>query len=286
MAGNVNPGGILPYSRHADRQIRPPTRLPAAWAPLDQRGHRASSIPAPSAIEIEMRRAPVLDQRRAAVPARAAVDLLDIGPALATGGDHVALLPRLLGHEPDEVLGAVDAAERAAQLGEGPGAAAEMTGQPPPAVLDDVGEPGWTAAERTDAERPPPSGRCSRTRRVQRLEGGSQPERWPARRHDVGGKPARLFDGAGADAAAHGQERGGPTRPASQASASAAAPARARRWPGPLRPSLRPSGLPRPRRRPTPARPPPAGRPAPSASRHASALQGTTRDRGADHAPT
>src|SRR5437667_6458811 len=95
--------------------------------------------------EVEVRRAPVLDQRGPGVPARPPVHLLDIATALAAGGHQVALLAGLLRRQPYLVGGALDAAERAAELGEGPGATAEMTGQHAATVLDHVDE-AWRAA--------------------------------------------------------------------------------------------------------------------------------------------
>src|SRR5438128_12355360 len=102
--------------------------FPSSPRQLDDRGNRA---PVALAVgdEVEVRRAPVLDQRGPGVPARPSVHLLDIATALAAGGHQVALLAGLLRRQPYLVGGALDAAERAAELGEGPGATAEMTGQ-------------------------------------------------------------------------------------------------------------------------------------------------------------
>ena len=165
-----------------------------------------------------MRRPPVLDQRRAGVTPGAAIDLLDIGPTAATGGDRVALLPRVIGQDPDDMLRALDAAEGAAELGEHPGPTTEMTGQTPPSVLYDIREPGWPPAEWTDAEVPPTLGQVLADRREQRLEGRSHPD-GGHHRHDFAGKAGCLFEGIGADPPNVRQRVCGPSHPASQASA-------------------------------------------------------------------
>ena len=100
-----------------------------------------------------MRRAPVLDQRRTTVPARAAVQLLDVGAALPTEGDDVSLVASL-GLEAAQVPGVVGPAEGTPDLREPPSSSAEVTGQPPAAVLHHVDEPGRRPAKRADAEAP------------------------------------------------------------------------------------------------------------------------------------
>src|SRR4051812_5229056 len=147
--------------------------FPSSNGQLDDGGDRP---PVTLAVgdQIEVRRAPVLDEGRARIPAGAAVHLLDIAPALAAGGDQVALLPRLLRGEPHLVGGAVDAAEGTAQLGEGPGARAEVAGQAAAAVLDDVDESGRAAAERADPERPRVLRKVIARGCEQRLERGAQ----------------------------------------------------------------------------------------------------------------
>src|SRR5215217_2633248 len=89
---------------------------------LDDRGDRPP-VALPVGDQIEVGRAPVLDERRAGVPASPPVHLLDIAATLTAGGDQVPLLPRLLGDQPHLVGGPVHSAEGTAKLGDWPGAA-------------------------------------------------------------------------------------------------------------------------------------------------------------------
>src|SRR6266705_3701231 len=103
--------------------------------------------------EVEVRRSPVLDESGLPVPPNAAVELLQIAAAAATGDDQVAMILALR-LEAQQVLATLARAERALRARKEPAAAAEMARQPPPAVLEHVREGGRGTAERAHAERP------------------------------------------------------------------------------------------------------------------------------------
>src|SRR5262245_18674315 len=101
-----------------------------------------------------MGRAPVLEERGAAVPAHAPVDLLEVAATSRAGRDEVTLVRPLLEVEPPQVPRLLLAAERTAKAREDPGAAADVAGQASAAILDHLGVAGRRSAEGTDADRP------------------------------------------------------------------------------------------------------------------------------------
>src|SRR5438552_2211788 len=131
-------------------------RQSGAAGEVDQRGDGAP-VALADGDHVEVRRSPVLDERRAGVPAYPPVELLDVGFALSAGGDEVAflLLHRL---EANEVFGGLCTAERTAQSWKHPAAPAHVTREPTLAGVGQVAEAGRRAAVRTDAEIPTPLG--------------------------------------------------------------------------------------------------------------------------------
>src|SRR3989442_11602851 len=100
-----------------------------------------------------MRRPPILHQGRAAIPAHAAIEFLQVSPAFGARRDEVPLVPRLR-LQTAKVLAVGVAAEGAPHPRRRPAAATHVAGEPAPAVLDDIAEARWRSAERTDAELP------------------------------------------------------------------------------------------------------------------------------------
>src|SRR5919106_5828283 len=121
---------------------------------MDQRGGGAPVSRADSN-QVEVRGAPVLDERGAGVPAESPVELLDVGFALLAGGDQVRLLS-LLGLEAHEVSRGLRAAERAAESREDPDAAADVTREPALTGVDQLAKAWWCTAVGTDTEGPAP----------------------------------------------------------------------------------------------------------------------------------
>src|SRR5207247_9062369 len=80
---------------------------------LKERGD-GTPVPLAAGHQVEVRRAPVLDERRARVPAQSPIELLDVRFAPPARGDEVAFLP-LLRLEANEVLRRLRAAARAAE---------------------------------------------------------------------------------------------------------------------------------------------------------------------------
>src|SRR2546427_10313798 len=76
-------------------RIRPAAvGLPCAPGQLDQ-GRDRTQVACVDGNEIEMRRSPVLDQRRTCMQAYSAVELLDVAPTLPPSRDEAAPLPLL-----------------------------------------------------------------------------------------------------------------------------------------------------------------------------------------------
>src|SRR5207253_2131767 len=100
-----------------------------------------------------MRRGPVLDDRRSRVPALPAVHALEI-PAAAPARLHEIALLGALGDEAHHVAGLPRLAEGATEPRRYPGAAAEVTGEPPAAVFPDIAPGGQAAAPGTAAAIP------------------------------------------------------------------------------------------------------------------------------------
>src|SRR6266508_2890325 len=119
---------------------------------LDQRGDRAPVVLAVGD-EVEMGRAPILDQRRPGVPAQTPIQLLHIAATGATRGHGVSLVGAL-GKQPHEVFARPVAAERAHEARERPVRRAEVTRELASPVLEKVGEAGRGAAAGTDAQIP------------------------------------------------------------------------------------------------------------------------------------
>src|SRR2546427_12834175 len=103
---------------------------------MHERG-RGPPVPLARGVHVEMRRGPVLDDRRSRVPALPAVHALEI-PAAAPARLHEIALLGALGHEAHHVARLPRLAERAAEPPRHPGAAAEVTGEPPAAVFPHI----------------------------------------------------------------------------------------------------------------------------------------------------
>src|SRR5256712_6024797 len=131
-------------------------RHPGAAGEVNQRGDGAP-VALADGDHVEVRRAPVLDERRAGVPTNPPVEFLDVRFALPAGGDEVAFL---LLHclEANEVFGGLRTAERTAQSWKHPAAPAHVTREPTLAGVGQVAEAGRRAAVGTDAEIPTPLG--------------------------------------------------------------------------------------------------------------------------------
>src|SRR5436853_424602 len=106
--------------------------LSIPWA--GQERGRGPPVPLARGVHVEMRRGPVLDDRRSRVPALPAVHALEI-PAAAPARLHEIALLGALGDEAHHVAGLPRLAEGATEPRRCPGAAAEVTGEPPAAVF-------------------------------------------------------------------------------------------------------------------------------------------------------
>src|SRR2546422_541009 len=125
-----------------------------AAPPLEvDEGRDGAPVPGAMRHQVEMGRAPVLDQCRPCVPADASIELFQVAVAVPARADQLAFSP-LFGVDLDDALRADAAAVGTLEPGKDPGPAAEVTGQAPAAAFQDVGEAGRRAAERTDAEVP------------------------------------------------------------------------------------------------------------------------------------
>src|SRR3989454_1801208 len=134
-------------------RIRPAALgLPCAPGQLDQ-GRDRTPVACVDGNEIEMRRSPVLDQRRTCIPAYSAVELLEVATALLAGGDEVALL-LVLGVQAHQILRRLVAAEGTLQSREHPATSADVAGQPALPAFRHVREARRRSAEGTDAEDP------------------------------------------------------------------------------------------------------------------------------------
>src|SRR5256712_10522853 len=131
-------------------------RHPGAAGEVNQRGDGAP-VALADGDHVEVRRAPVLDERRAGVPTNPPVEFLDVRFALPAGGDEVAFL---LLHclEANEVFGGLRTAERTAESWKHPSAPAHVTREPTLAGVGQVTEAGRRPAVGTDAEIPSPLG--------------------------------------------------------------------------------------------------------------------------------
>src|SRR5688572_29644992 len=135
--------------------------------------HQRSPESLPHDGEIQVRRGPVLEHGRTAVPARAPVELLDVGATALARDDRVALFARFRG-QPSQRRRVLRAAERTASATEVPAAAADVTRESEATALDDIAPGGWRAAERALAEIPVVRREMRAARREQRLEQRAQ----------------------------------------------------------------------------------------------------------------
>src|SRR5687768_12484846 len=139
---------------------------------MGERG-RAAPVPLAGRVNVQMRRAPVLHQRRHRIPALAPVHALEIAVAGPAGLDEVALVHAFT-QEAHQIAGLPALAEWATEAGCDPGAAAEMAGEPPASVLDEVPVAGHAAAPGADARGPDTVRQLARGREVL-LEPGPEP---------------------------------------------------------------------------------------------------------------
>src|SRR5438552_16170517 len=148
-------------------------RQSGAAGEVDQRGDGAP-VALADGDHVEVRRTPVLDERRAGVPTNPPVELLDVRFALSAGGDEVAflLLHRL---EANEGFGGLCTAERTAESWKHPAAPAHVTREPTLAGVGQPAEPGRRAAVGRDAAIPTPLAAMDRG------PGAAPISRWPAR---------------------------------------------------------------------------------------------------------
>ena len=253
-SGNVNPGGILPYpafligesGRLRFRGLPPtaPTRAPAASIPAERD-------------QVEMGRPPVLDQRRAGVPPRPAVDLLDVG---ATARDS----RRSRSPPPAPPRAASRTRCWAPSMPQKGQRSLAKTQAPPqrwqarrrrPSSMTSV-NPGGPPQKGQMPSAHPPSIRCSRTGANSASSAGRSPHRGQ-QRDDVAGKPGRLFErrrSRPARGPAAGLRAEPCPRPKLRRSAGTRAPGSAARVTSasiapPTSSSTSPSAAPRPRRR-------------------------------------
>src|SRR5947207_9406894 len=110
-----------------------------------------------------------------------------------------------------QIRGALDAAQRTPQLGEAPGAAAEVTREPAVATLDHVDETRRRPTKWTDAASPVRVGEVRSRGREPGFEDGPK-GRIGEERHRRGVQAARRFDASIADALTARQQRLGPER--------------------------------------------------------------------------
>src|SRR3989454_1588145 len=140
-----------------------------------------------------MRRPPIRHKGRAAIPAHAAIEFLQVSPAFGARRDEVPLVPRLR-LQTAKVLAVGVAAEGAPHPRRRPAAATHVAGEPAPAVLDDIAEARWRSAERTDAELPHAVRQVVADRDEVRLE--ERPQRGRAdESHQHAIEPDALIDG-------------------------------------------------------------------------------------------
>src|SRR5262245_13702955 len=140
---------MLPHSRWV-------TAGDPLWAflfPEVDDGRQSSPVTAAPRDQVEVRRPPVLDQRRATVPPHPAIELLQISPALGARRDEIPLIPGLR-LEAAKTLAVGIAAERAPDPRRCPAGPTDMAGEAAPAVLDDIAEARRRSAKRADPELP------------------------------------------------------------------------------------------------------------------------------------
>src|SRR5689334_18144452 len=99
-----------------------------------QKGRHGTPVPRPAGDQVEVRRAPVFDERRPRVPALPPIDRLDVALAPRASRDEIRFVGAA-GFEAREIARPVGAAQRTAHAREEPRPAAEMAAELEAAVL-------------------------------------------------------------------------------------------------------------------------------------------------------
>src|SRR5438034_1484177 len=156
-----------------------------------------------------MGRGPVFHQRRGAVPSLAAVEAFEVTAARETGLDEVPFLGALR-HPPHHVARLSRLAEGTAKARGRPGAATEMTGQPPASVFHEVTVGRHPTAPRAEAALPATRGKRAHAGEPH-FEGGSE-ARVSEKPREMAGK-AQLAFRTGSALSVRRKQRGGADRP-------------------------------------------------------------------------